>query len=346
MKEKIFLLFLVLLSLYLIPTISFSCLEKSKKSNEQTLNKDNIEILESNKSLNCSNEVKDKKIDITVNLYHVKFNKVMKIPLEEYVMGVVAAEMPASFDIEALKAQAITSRTYLLYKLKKTTKNPKQHPLAPICSSTHCQVFYTKEELIEKFTQEWYDTYWTKIETAVKSTSGQILVYEGKLIEPLYHSTSGGRTENSEDVFVAFSPYLRSVDSQYENCSPKLHSKITMPISKFIEKLKGSLQINNVTSTNLKDNIKLIEISEGGKIKLMKIGDKIITGKEFRYLYNLNSANFKFIQNKDSIEIITTGYGHGVGMSQYGAHGMAKAGYNYRDILKHYYTGVKVMNIK
>lgn len=346
MKEKFFLLFLVLLSLYLIPTISFSCLEKSKKPNKPVINKENFEFLESVEKTKFDDKQNNNKTNITVNLYHIKYNKVIKIPLEQYIMGVVAAEMPASFDIEALKAQAITSRTYLLYKLKKTTKNPKQHPLAPICSGTHCQVFYTKEELIEKYTQEWYDTYWTKIETAVKSTSGQILVYDGKLIEPLYHSTSGGRTENSEDVFVAFSPYLRSVESQYENCSPKLHSKIKIPISNFIEKLKGSLQINNITSTNLKDNIKLIEISEGGKIKLMKIGDKIITGKDFRYLYNLNSSNFKFIQNKDSIEIITTGYGHGVGMSQYGANGMAKEGYNYRDILKHYYTGVEIMKIK
>ncbi|QSX05030.1 stage II sporulation protein D [Sedimentibacter sp. zth1] len=335
MKNKLIVIIIILLLLYMIPTLSLSYFENTFSSSEEGP----IDIAESIDSIITTDESEIRYIEV----YHINSNKVLKLEIEEYIMGVVAAEMPAQFELDALKAQAITARTYLLYKLKKTNTNPEQHTQAPICSGTHCQVYLTKEELIQKFTQTWYDTYWPKIESAVNSTKGQILTYEGKLIEPLFHSTSGGRTENSEDVFTSAAPYLRSVESPYEANSPKLTATITIPIIEFITKLKGSLGENDINATNLKDKISLIEVSEGGKIKTMQIGETIITGRDFRTLYNLNSSNFKLVQNNENIEIITTGYGHGVGMSQYGANGMAIEGFNYRDILKHYYTGIEIM---
>lgn len=337
MKKIALLAAVVFLILYIIPTLSLYVFEKN-----YPLQKIAVEVSESKDSIISQDSSESRYIQV----YDINSNEVITLELEEYVMGVVAGEMPAEFEVEALKAQAVTARTYLLYKLKKNTTNPEQHKEAPICTGIHCQVYYSKEELLKKYSQDWYDNYWDKIANAVNSTNGQILTFEDKIIEPLFHSTSGGRTENSEDVFTAFAPYLRSVESPYEANSPKLTSTVSIPITEFIEKLKGSLGINDITAQNLKNKISLLEVSEGGKVKTLQIGDKILTGREFRSLYNLNSTNFKFVQNSNAIEIITTGYGHGVGMSQYGANGMAIEGYNYQDILKHYYTGVKIMRYR
>ncbi len=281
-----------------------------------------------------------------INVYNLKTNDVMVIDFEEYLKGVVASEMPAEFNAEALKAQAVTARTYLLYRLKKYPNGQPDHMGAPVCTGTHCQVWTSKEDLIASHEQGWYEQYWGKIEETVNSTHGQILTYEDKIIEPLFHSTSGGRTENSEDVFSASVPYLRSVESPYEAEAPKLHGSVKMTVDEFINKIKSAYGNLNITRDNLNEKIKLGEVSEGGKVKTIFIDNTEITGRELRSLFNLNSANFSFIQSGDQIEILTTGYGHGVGMSQWGAEGMADEGYNYKDILKHYFTGVEVVSMK
>jgi len=185
-----------------------------------------------------------------------------------------------------------------------------------------------------------------KIEVAVESTRGQILTYEGKIIEPLYHSTSGGRTENSEDVFSAAVPYLRSVESPYEDESPRLNSSVKITTGEFIDKIESAYGDMDITESNLDEKIKLGEVSEGGRIKTLIIDNTEISGRDMRALFNLNSTNFSFIQSGSQIEILTTGYGHGVGMSQWGAEGMANKGYNYKEILKHYYTGVEIVNMR
>ncbi len=324
----------VFLFLYIIPTLSLHFFEK-----KYPLKNSEIEIKETDDLVISSDDFEIRYVQV----YDINNNKVLTLEIEDYVMGVVSAEMPAEFESEALKAQAVAARTYLLYKLKKNTKNPEQHKDAPICTGIHCQVYYSKDELIEKFSQDWYNKYWDKIASAVNSTRGQILSYENKIIEPLFHSTSGGKTENSEDVFSAFTPYLRSVESPYEENSPKLTSSVSIPVSEFIQKLNDNFGISDLTAQNLKNKISLVDISEGGKIKSLQIGDKVLTGRDIRSLYNLNSAGFRFVQSNNTIEIITNGYGHGVGMSQYGANGMAIQGFNYEDILKHYYTGVDII---
>ncbi|MGD9566833.1 MAG: stage II sporulation protein D [Sedimentibacter sp.] len=281
-----------------------------------------------------------------IKVYNLKTNEVMVIEFEEYLKGVVASEMPAEFNIEALKAQGVTARTYLLYRLKKYPEGQPEHLGAPVCTGTHCQVWTSKEDLIANHDDGWFENYWGKIEEAVDSTNGQILTYEGKIIEPLFHSTSGGRTENSEDVFSTAVPYLRSVESPYEAQAPKLHDSVKITVDDFINKLEtiyGDLGINR---NNLDEKIKLGEVSEGGKIKYIIINDTEITGRDMRSIFNLNSTNFNFIQTGNEIEIVTTGYGHGVGMSQWGAEGMAGKGYGYKEILKHYFTDVEIMSMK
>jgi stage II sporulation protein D len=281
-----------------------------------------------------------------VKVYNLKTNEVMVMEFEEYLKGVVASEMPAEFNIEALKAQGVTARTYLLYRFKKYPNGQPEHLDAPVCTGTHCQVWTSKEDLIASHDEAWYENYWGKIEEAVNSTKGQILTYEGKIIEPLFHSTSGGRTENSEDVFSTAVPYLRSVESPYEAEAPKLHASVKLNVDEFIEKLESVYGELNISRDNLDDKIKLGEVSEGGKIKYITVDGTEITGREMRSIFNLNSTNFNFIQTGNEIEIVTTGYGHGVGMSQWGAEGMADEGYNYKEILKHYFTDIDIVSMK
>lgn len=303
-------------------------------------NKNNISIIED------SIPYTDISTPKTIKVFNSKTKKVMVLPFEEYVLGVVASEMPSSFNEEALKAQAVTARTYLLYRLNKYPNGHPDHPDASICTDVHCQAWHSFDELIALNGEEWYNTSFTRVQNAVKDTNGQILTYEGQLIEPLFHSTSGGKTENSEDVFMSEVPYLRSVESLYEQDAPKLKSSVKLSVSEFIEKIKSIYGNLDITPSNLSEKVQLGELSEGGKIKTIYIDGIEITGKEMRSIFNLNSTDFSFIQSEDYIEIVTTGYGHGVGMSQYGANGMAEQGYNYKDILKHYYTGVKIVSMK
>jgi stage II sporulation protein D len=282
-------------------------------------------------------------IPAAISVYRTGSGKTESIPFEDYVMGVVAGEMPASFEIEALKAQAVAARTYSLSKVIRSGSggNP-DHPSAPVCDDTHCQVYRSPEELREIKSAEWMTTGWPKIQKAVESTSGQLMYYQGTLVEqPLFHSSSGGKTENSEDVFVSALPYLRSVDSPYETGAPHQNEQIEIPLSEF--KLKVS-QANPGKSIGMLDSnsVRILERSAGGRVAAIQVGDLTLKGRELRDLFGLRSANFT-VSVKGGVVLFTTeGYGHGVGMSQWGANGMAQAGYDYRDILTHYYTGVEV----
>lgn len=331
-----------------VPSLSLNFFEKK-------INITNAEVISEKETNKDTKKIQNKKDDKKtkkseepelIKVYNKKTNEVMVIDFEEYLKGVVASEMPANFDIEALKAQCVASRTYLLYRLKKYADGQPEHSGAPICTDIHCQAWNSKEDLIKSHDEGWYETYWSKIEEAVLSTKGQILTYDGKIIEPLFHSTSGGRTENSEDVFSSAVPYLRSVESPYENESPKLNSSVKISVNDFINKLNSIYGDMGITESNLDKKIQLGNISEGGKIKTVLINGKEVSGREIRSLFNLNSTNFSFIQSGNEIEILTNGYGHGVGMSQWGAGGMADEGYNYEEILKHYYTGVEIVNMK
>lgn len=340
-------IFIILLT---IPNLSLTFLENKMNmpSAAEITKEEKNRIIEKTKEYEEPEEIKKTNIvePELIKVYNLKTNEVMVIDFEEYLKGVVASEMPAEFNMEALKAQGVTARTYLLYRLKKYPEGQPEHPGAPVCTGIHCQVWTSKEDLIATHEDGWYEKYWSKIEEAVSSTDGQILTYEGKIIEPLFHSTSGGRTENSEDVFSAAVPYLRSVESPYEGEAPKFHGSVKMTVDEFISKIKSVYGDLNISNDNLDEKIQLGEVSEGGKIKTIYIDSTEITGREMRSLFNLNSTNFSFIQSGNEIEILTTGYGHGVGMSQWGADGMADEGYNYKEILKHYFTDVEIVSMK
>ena len=278
-----------------------------------------------------------------INVYRHDSGKTESIAFENYVKGVVSGEMPASFEMEALKAQAVAARTYSLSKLIRSGDggNP-DHPSAPVCDDTHCQVYRSPDELKEIKSAEWMATEWPKIVEAVESTKGQLMYYQGALVEqPLFHSSSGGKTENSEDVFVSALPYLRSVDSQYEAAAPHQNEQVEISLSEFKQKIKQSYP-NKALGTIDSNTVKVTNRSTGGRVGTMQVGNLTLKGREIRDLFGLRSADFTVSVQGNSVLFVTNGYGHGVGMSQYGANGMAQAGYNYIDILTHYYTGVEV----
>jgi len=293
----------------------------------------------------------DRKIvesDLVIPVYNHSTDKIMNLELEEYIIGVVAAEAPAAFEIEALKAQAVAARSYALWRksLHGEDGHPS-HPGAIVCTShTHCQEWLSYDELKERHGNKWIKNYLPKIEEAVMSTKGVIMTYNMKPIEPLYHSTSGGRTENAEDVFSTSVPYLKSVPSPYEEASPVLIDQYKTSIKDFVSKLENKYKDLEIDEKKIESQIDILQRSSGGTIKKIKIGNKEFTGREIRELFKLRSANFTIEVKSKDINFTTKGYGHGVGMSQWGANGMAKEGSTFNEILKHYYQGVSLSILK
>lgn len=278
-----------------------------------------------------------------IKVYNTKTGETEEMELEEYLKRVVAAEMPAAFHIEALKAQAIAARTYALNRIERFSDGHIDHITAPLCTGVHCQAYLTLEELEEIHGKSWTKEYWPKINQAVDETKGMVVTYEGELIDAMYHSTSGGMTEDSENVFATVKPYLRSVPSPNEESAPKFKTTITMSFNDFVKKIQEIVPGIKITKKNITQVIKVADKSETGRIKKLMIGEKIVEGRDFRSAFNLNSTNFKINLIGDNIEIETLGNGHGVGMSQWGANAMAKNGSSYDEILKHYYQGVEVV---
>lgn len=258
-----------------------------------------------------------------------KENVIKTMSLDEYITGVVCAEMPASFEYEALKAQAVSARTYTVKKLQGSTS----HNNADICTSPlHCQAYVDKENAFIKWGNDAKKNY-KKIKDAVYETSGEIITYNGDVINAVFHASNGGKTENSHDVWQSEVPYLKSVKSFGEELAKNYKSSKTVSIDEFKNKLKITIFDNHAIKTHLTD---------GGSVKEIIIGNKKFKGTEIRKLFDLKSANFDITFDKDTVIFDVTGHGHGVGMSQYGANGMAKMGKTYKEILENFYTGTDI----
>src|SRR5574344_1467165 len=252
------------------------------------------------------------------------------IPLEEYTLGVVAGEMPIDFDSEALKAQAVAARTYVMNKMLQNKNSDYD-----VIDTTSNQVYLDNEQLKKKWDNKYTDNI-NKLKEVITNTKGEYLVYNGEVINAFFFSTSVGKTENSEDVFSSALPYLRSVDSMWDkDVSPVFSVQVKYSLNDFYAGL------NLPYSTTVKTNI--ISTTSTGRIKQIKINDVLFTGSEVANKLNLRSAYFNIKQDSNIIYITTRGYGHGVGMSQYGALGMAKQGYKYDEILKYYYQGIEIV---
>lgn len=247
---------------------------------------------------------------------------VINIGLTEYLVGVVAGEMPASFPIEALKAQAVVARTYTMKSLQIGRK---------LTDSTSTQVYKDNNQLRNLWGND-YDRYYQRIYDAVTSTDNICVYYNGNYIDAVYHSTSNGYTEDAVNVCGNRIPYLQTVASTWDqNVSSYL---------KIITKEESDI-ISILGLANL-DEIQILERNNSGRVEKVQIGNKIFSGVELRNMLGLRSTDFEIIKDNNIITITTKGYGHGVGMSQYGAKGMAEQGYSYREILNHYYTNVNI----
>lgn len=252
---------------------------------------------------------------------HRSNGSVITIDLEEYIVGVIAAEMPASFNTEALKAQSVIARTYAL-RSQSTGKK--------LTDTVSTQAYIDTGQMQAKWGSS-YNTYYNKIKNAVESTKGQYLTYNGTYIEALYHSTNNGKTESSFDVFGNYYPYLISVTSEYDKSASSYLRTTTIDLNTISSKLGINLTGDSI--------IEILSYTDGLNIKQINIAGSTFTGRQVREALGLRSADFDIVINENTANITTRGFGHGVGMSQYGANGMANAGYGYQNILSHYYPG-------
>lgn len=268
----------------------------------------------------------------TVRVKRLSTDKVEEVPLEEYIVGVLAGEMPIDFELEALKAQAVASRSYVLKRIEYNKDNEYD-----VVDSVLNQVYLDDDYLKETWGNN-YTIKINKLRTAVNETYNEYMEYDGKIIDALFFSTSNGYTEDSHLVFNLELPYLKSVESSWDQeVSSAFSSKYTYSLQEFYEKL--GLEYKD------KLEVEILERSSTNRVLKLKINGQEFEGTTLYNKLGLRSTDFEITQVGSNVVFDMKGYGHGVGMSQYGALGMAKQGYTYDEILKHYYTGVTIKKI-
>lgn len=301
------------------------------------------------KGINKEKTPKLKKISsgVEIIILNKKENLMQTIDLEEYIKGVVVAEMPAVFNEEALKAQAVAARTYAYgRKIKLYGQKDGIHKEADVCTdSTHCQAWIPFEEAFIDKDEKTRDALLEKIHSAVESTKGVILKYQGKVANPLFHSNSGGMTEDAKDVFLVDVPYLKSVLSLGEEDMKNFESKVKLSWGELKENLEEEYREIKIPKNYEVGVIKILERTQSDRVKTIKIGNKKIEGRELRRILGLRSTNFKVDVKSDMIIFEVKGNGHGVGMSQWGANYLAKNGASYKEILEYYYKGIDLEKI-
>ncbi len=278
-----------------------------------------------------------------VRLYRHDTGEVETIPLDDYVTGVVAAEMPAEFPVEALKAQAVVARTYIVKRMLAGGVSNSCHPGADACDDpAHAQAWLPRSALKERWGTLKYYHYYYKIRMAVDDTAGEIVTHQGQPIDPVFHSSCGGHTENSEDVWKFAVSYLRGVDCPHDE-PPEPVRSVTVPLDG-VEKALG-VTFSATAASGGGDLFRILETTASGRPKTVLAGENRVSTVDMRQKLGLRSTNFTWRLNKGQVTFITTGYGHGVGMCQYGAAGLADHGKNYAEIIKHYYSGVTISKL-
>ncbi len=270
--------------------------------------------------------------NMTIRIKRTATNTIDVVPLEEYITGVVSGEVPISFEFEALKAQAVAARSYVLKQLEYNQNNDYD-----VVDTVMNQVYLDSDQLKERWKED-YTTNLNKAKMAVLDTKGEYLDCNGSVVEALFFSTSTGYTENSGEIFPTQQPYLKSVASTWDaEVSPVYNDYFYFNLNEFYNRL--SLPYNDYVKTEI------VNTTSTGRIKQIKINGKLFSGDDIQYLLGLRSTFFTITQDGNNITINTKGFGHGVGMSQYGAQGMALKGYKYDEILKYYYQGVEIKKI-
>ncbi|PSL45768.1 stage II sporulation protein D [Salsuginibacillus halophilus] len=273
--------------------------------------------------------------ETAISVYRTDSGHVEEVALETYVAGVVASEMPADFEKEALKAQALTARTYIMRQLKaEDTINVPDG--ADVTDNEMHQVYQSRDEL----EAEWgSDFHWKmpRIDEAVQETSGKIITHDGSPITAAFFSTSNGSTENASDYWEEDLPYLQSVESPWDEESPRYANQTTFDVEAVETALGVELPPEDIGAIQQR--------SDGGRVIKADINGDVFHGREIREALALDSSDFNWHRTGDTITVETRGWGHGVGMSQYGANGMAENGYSFEDIIHHYYADVVIEEI-
>ena len=273
--------------------------------------KDNKEVVaqnvNENNNENVQNQVSNTNLEEkypykkygTINLLHADTGEVEQVELDTYLCNVVSAEMPADFELEALKAQAIVARTYTIYKV-----NNKKHDNADICDdSACCQAWISKEDRLARWDESLRDSNWGKIEQAVQSTKGKIITYENQPINAFFHSNSGGKTELPINVWGGSGyPYLQTVETAGEEGYSQYASEVTLSQQELLEKLKTKYEDISIDFAN-PDDIKILEYTDGDRVKTVKFGNHNLSGVEVRTLLGLRSANFSILQENRKYKI-------------------------------------------
>lgn len=338
MRKLIIYIILLILISFLIPIIFTSKFGENKQTSSIVENIDNKEDKIS--PIESSYNYKEYN---TVKVLHTKTNNIEEINLDEYLYGVVSAEMPASFEKEALKAQSIVARTYTIYKI---IHNGGKHETADICDNSNCcQAWISKEDRLSKWEEIEREGNWNKIVQAVNETKGKIITYNGEPINAFFHSNSGGSTETPINVWGGSGyPYLQTVETSGEDSYTQYKSEVTISKEELVNKMKEKYEDFSINFEEI-NAIQILEYTEAKRVKTIKIGNKNLSGVEVRTIFTLKSANFTVNIEDNNIKFSVIGYGHGVGMSQTGADSLAKQGKSCEEIIMHFYTGVNVIDL-
>jgi len=278
-----------------------------------------------------------------IKLLHANTGVIEEIALDEYLYGVVSAEMPANFEKEALKAQATVARTYTIYQI---VNNSSKHENADMCDDFGCcQAWISKDERMAKWDTAEAESNWNKIVEAVNSTKGKIVTYNSQPINAFFHANSGGITESSLNIWGGIDyPYLKSVETAGEEGYTQYASEVVLSHQELLSKIQSKYEDCEINFEE-QNCIQILEYTSSGRIKTIKLGNKEMAGTEARTLLGLKSTNFTFIITDENVTFTVIGYGHGVGMSQTGADVLAKSGSNYEEIIKHFYTDVEIIEV-
>jgi len=276
-----------------------------------------------------------------VKVYRTEANKIDTVPLEAYVEGVVAAEMPAEFELEALKAQALAARTYIVKRLQEGRFDDVPAGAHVVDSVKH-QAYLDDAQRRERWGAQ-YEWKTRRIQQAVADTAGKVLTYEGKPIDATFFSTSNGFTENANEYWERPVPYLRSVPSPWDIESPRFEERKVLSVGELEQKL--GVKISAAAASN-GSWYQVLDRTTGNRIGKVRVGEKEFSGREIREKLGLNSSAFTMHVESNRVIITTRGYGHGVGMSQWGANGMAKSGKKAEQIVKYFYQGVTLQDYR
>jgi stage II sporulation protein D len=327
MKKSFIIILTIILFIFLIPLI----FTNKRVVDTSTNNGIDLEVVDFNYSEYSK-----------IKLLHKDTDEVEEVKLDDYIACVVSAEMPVSYELEALKAQAIVARTYTIYKI--TTS--KKHDNADICDkSTCCQAWISKENRLKRWKKSDAQNNWNKIIRAVNETAGKIVTYNNKPINAFFHANSGGKTEIPFYVWGGSGyPYLQVVETSGEDAYSQYSSEAEFTKEELEKKIREK---HSDFEIDLEENdcIEIKERDNSNRVVTVKIGNLNLSGVETRTLLGLRSANFTVDISNNKVNFKVIGYGHGVGMSQTGADALAKQGKNCEEIIIHFYSGVEIKDM-